>query len=34
MRGSGIDNDCVKRADPTLDSVSDSFSKTEEILSR
>ena len=34
MRGSRIDNDCIKRADPALDSVSDSFFKTEEILSR
>ena len=33
MRGSRIDNDCIKRADPALDSVSDSFFKTEEILS-
>ena len=33
VRGSRIDNDCIKRADPALDSVSDSFFKTEEILS-
>ena len=34
VRGGGVGNDCVERADPVLDSVSDLFSKTEEILGR
>jgi len=34
VRGGGVGNDCVERADPALDSVSDLFSKTEEILGR
>ena len=34
MRSGGIGNDCVERADSALDSVSNLFSKTEEILSR